>query len=136
MSSYFTKHAALFYKIPNNGNFATNIFSSCIFSFTENELGKNVTRLLVINRIKPEQSAPYSPHQNGTAERPWRTIFSLARCLLIESKLPPNLCVYALMASAYIRSRCYNKNTRKNTYESFTGSKPYLNAYFWYDLFL
>ena len=28
-------------------------------------------RLLVLNRIKHEQSPPYSPHQNGTAERSW-----------------------------------------------------------------
>ena len=31
------------------------------------------------------------------------------------------------MASAYIRNHCYNKNTRKTPYESFTGSKPNLN---------
>ena len=48
-------------------------------------------------------------------------------CLLIESQLPQNLWVYALMASAYIRNRCYNKNTRKTPYESFTGSKPNSN---------
>ena len=51
----------------------------------------------------------------------------MARCLLIESKLPKNLWVYALMASAFIRNCCYNKNTRKTPYESFTGSKPNLN---------
>ena len=31
------------------------------------------------------------------------------------------------MASVYIRNHCYNKNTRKTPYESFTGSKPNLN---------
>ena len=31
------------------------------------------------------------------------------------------------MASAYIRNRCYNKNTIKTPYESFTGSKPNLD---------
>ena len=84
-------------------------------------------RLLVLNRIKHEQSAPYSPHQNGTAERSWWTLFSNARCLLIESKLPQNLWVYALIVSMYIRNHCYNKNTRKTPYESFTGSKQNLN---------
>ena len=63
-------------------------------------------QLLVLNRIKYEQSAPYFPHQNGTIERSWRTLFSMARYLLIESKLPPNLWVYTLMASAYIRNYC------------------------------
>lgn len=31
--------------------------------------------LLRKNRIRHETSAPYSPHQNGTAERGWRTIW-------------------------------------------------------------
>ena len=83
--------------------------------------------LLVLNRIKHERSAPYSPHQNGTSERSWQTLFSMARCLLIESKLPQNLWVYTLMASAYIRNRCYKKNTRKTPYESFACPKPNLN---------
>ena len=82
--------------------------------------------LLVLNRIKHTRSAPYSPHQNGTAEWSWWTLFSMARCLLIESKLPKNLWVYALMASVYIRNHCY-KNTRKTPNESFTVSKPNSN---------
>ena len=64
--------------------------------------------LLVLNRIKHERSAPYSLHQNGTTEWSWQTLFSIARYLLIESKL----WVYTLMASAYIRNHCY-KNTKK-----------------------
>ena len=83
--------------------------------------------LLVLNKIKREQSTDYSLHQNGTNERSWWTLFSMARCLLIESKLPKNLWVYALLASAYIRNHCYNKTTRKTQYKSFTGSKPNLN---------
>ena len=57
-------------------------------------------RLLVHNQIKHQKSALYLPHQNGTVERSWRTLFSMVRCLLIESKLPKNLWVYALIASA------------------------------------
>ena len=34
---------------------------------------------------------------------------------------------YALVATAYIRNCCYDKNTRKTPHESFTGSKPNLN---------
>ena len=51
----------------------------------------------------------------------------MTRCLFIESKLPPNLWVYVLMAPVLIRNHCYNKNTRKTPYESFIGSKPNLN---------
>ena len=48
--------------------------------------------------------------------------FSMVRLLLMESKLPQNL-----MASAYVRNRCYNRNTEKTRHESFPGSKPILN---------
>ena len=45
-------------------------------------------RLLCDNSIQHETSAPYSPHQNGTAERNWRTLFEMARCMVIENNLP------------------------------------------------
>ena len=35
----------------------------------------------VLSRVKHNQSAPYSPHENRTAELSWWTLFSLARCL-------------------------------------------------------
>ena len=38
--------------------------------------------------VRHEFSAPHSPHQNGTAERSWRSLFEMTRCLLIEAKLP------------------------------------------------
>ena len=59
-------------------------------------------------KIKHQTSAPHSPHQNGTAERAWRTLFDMARCMLIESGLPKCLWTYAVMCSLYTRNRCYN----------------------------
>ena len=44
--------------------------------------------LLLKHNIKHELTSPYSPHQNGTSERNWRTLFEMARSLLIEAKLP------------------------------------------------
>ena len=61
--------------------------------------------LLIKNHIRQEFSAPYSPHQNGTAERSWRTLFDMARCLLDESNLPKYLWSYAVKAASYIRNR-------------------------------
>ena len=60
---------------------------------------KEFTDVLLQNKIKHERSAPYSPHQNGTVERGWRTLFDMARCLLLEGKLPRNLWTYAIMAA-------------------------------------
>jgi hypothetical protein len=80
--------------------------------------------LLVKNHIKHEKSAPYSPHQNGTVERSWRSLFEMARCLLLESKLPKLLWSYAVMAAVYTRNRCYNSRLGKTPFEIFTGQKP------------
>ena len=44
--------------------------------------------ILIDNKIKHETSAPYYTHQNRTVERAWRTLFDMARCLLIDAKLP------------------------------------------------
>jgi len=74
--------------------------------------------------IKHEKSAPYSPHQNGTVERSWRSLFDMARCLLIESQLPKELWTYAVSVAAYTRNRCFCPRTGKTPYEVLTGKKP------------
>jgi transposase InsO family protein len=73
------------------------------------------------NSIKHETSAPYSPHQNGTVERAWRSLFSMARCMLLEANLPKRLWTYALMTAVYIRNRCFNSRLGKTPYEALTG---------------
>jgi len=79
--------------------------------------GENISEefkfLLLKNHIKHELSAPYSRHQNGTADRAWRSVFDMARCLLIDAELPKQLWTYAVMTSAYIHNRCYNPRTGK-----------------------
>ena len=80
--------------------------------------------ILIRNKIKQQFSSPYSPHQNGTAERSWRSLFEMARCLLIQSRLPKKLWNYAVRISAHIRNRCFNRRTEKTPFEMFTLKKP------------
>ena len=87
-------------------------------------MGKQFKDVLIKNKIKHEQSAPYSPHQNGAAERQWRTLFDMARCLLIESDLPQELWPYAVLASAFVRNRCYVERLSQTPYFALTGKKP------------
>ena len=75
-------------------------------------------------KIKHQTSAPHSPHQNGTAERAWRTLFDMARCMLIESGLPKCLWTYAVMCSVYTRNRCYNPRLDMTSLEAMTGRRP------------
>ena len=83
--------------------------------------------LLRKHAIKHETSAPYSPHQNGTVERAWGSLFSMARCLLLEAKFPKHLWTYAVMASVYIRNRCFNPRLGKTPYEALIGKQPNLS---------
>ncbi|MCW4346512.1 MAG: reverse transcriptase domain-containing protein [Candidatus Thiodiazotropha endolucinida] len=83
--------------------------------------------LLRNNHIRHETSAPYSPHQNGTAERHWRTVFEMGRCLLIQSGLRKELWPYAVMCATYIRNRCYSKHLKLTPFHALTGKKPNLS---------
>ena len=83
--------------------------------------------ILTRNKIRHEFSAPYSPHQNGTAERNWRTLFEAARCMLIESRLPKHLWTYAVMAAAHIRNRMYCQRIRDTPYHLLMGKQPAIN---------
>ena len=84
--------------------------------------------LLVKHCIKHEKSAPYSPHQNGTIERAWRSIFEMSRCMIIECKLPKYLWTYAVMSTVYVRNRCFNSRLGKTPFEVFTGRRPNVSS--------
>lgn len=73
--------------------------------------GKGYQTLLIKNGIRYETSAPYSPHQNGTVERHWCTLFDMARCMLIKSGLPKQLWTYVFQIAGVARNRCFNKRT-------------------------
>ena len=83
--------------------------------------------LLLKYSIKHERTAPHSPHQNGTVERSWRTLFDMTRCLLLESRLPKFLWTYALRTATYIRNRCFNNRLGMTPFEALTGIKPNLS---------
>ena len=93
-----------------------------------NLLAVSLKSILRENQIKHQTCAPYSPHQNGTAERAWLSLFSMARCLLIDAKLPTMLWTYAVMTAAYIRNRCFNDQQGKTPYGALTGIRSNLNS--------
>ena len=61
---------------------------------------------------------------NGIAERGWRAFFEMGRCLLIGSGLSCFLWPYVVMASSYIRNRCFQERTSQTPYFLLTGRKP------------
>ena len=65
-------------------------------------IAKQFETILINKGIRHEYSAPNSPHQNGTAERNWRSLFEVARGMLIGSNLPKWLWSYAIMAASHV----------------------------------
>ena len=82
---------------------------------------KDLKSVLIRNKIKQEFSVPHSPHQNGTAERMWRTLFEMARFMLLDAGLPKQLWNNALRTAAYVRNRSFCNRTQKTPFEALTG---------------
>ena len=89
-------------------------------------VSKEFEREMIRHEIRHEGSAPYCPHQNGTAERGFRTLFEMARCMLYESGVPRNLWSYALMTAVFVRNSCYSQRTGETPYFMLNGRKPNL----------
>ena len=71
-----------------------------------------------------DQTNPYTPQQNGTAERKNRTLVETARCLLAQACLPKRFWAEALTTSAYLRNRVPNRSDLKTPYERMHGRAP------------
>ena len=75
--------------------------------------------------IKRQLTAPYSPQQNGVAERKNRTIMSCVRSMLKEKKLPLELWAEAVNTCVYVLNRSHTKSLENSTpYERWSGKKP------------
>ena len=87
-------------------------------------VGQEYKNVLIKNKIKQEPSCPDSPHQNGTAERWWRTCFGASRCMLLESGLPKNMWPYAVMYTTHVRNRVFQQRTKQTPYYLLTNKVP------------
>lgn len=72
-------------------------------------LGEGLRGFLAKKGIIHERTAPYSPAQNGVAERMNRTLVEAARSMLTESKLPQEFWAEAMNTAAYVRNRCIKR---------------------------
>ena len=72
-----------------------------------------------------EASAPYSPSQNGVAERFNRTLLEIARAMLIAGNLPTFLWDEAVAHAAYLRNRAPTRALNgKTPYEAWHDKRP------------
>ena len=76
------------------------------------------------NGIIHQTTAPYSPQQNGVAERKNRTLKEMMNALLLSSGLPQNSWGEAILSANYILNRIPHKKTNKSPYELWKGRRP------------
>ncbi|KAJ8715602.1 hypothetical protein PYW07_010084 [Mythimna separata] len=78
--------------------------------------------------IQHQTSNPYTPQQNGMAERMNRTLVEKAKCLILNSRLQKCFWAEAISTAVYITNRSPTKALDyKTPYEMWTGKKPNLN---------
>lgn len=75
--------------------------------------------------ITHRRTVPYTPQQNGIAERMNRTLMDMVRCMLIQSGLPDEFWFHALSHATNVRNRIPNTSTTKakSPYELFYDKK-------------
>lgn len=101
----------------------------CIQSDNGSEyVNKEYDKMLSERGIARRLTVPHNPQQNGVAERKNRTLMDMARCLLIESGLPPSFWAEAVNTANYLRNLCPSNGLHgKTPYELWKGNKPNIN---------
>ena len=74
------------------------------------------------NGIIHETSAPYTPQQNGIAERKYRTLKEMMNAMLLSSGMWGE----AILSACYILNRVPHKRLVKTPYELWKGFAPNL----------
>lgn len=79
--------------------------------------------------IQTEHTAPYTPEQNGVAERKNRSLIEMARCLLTDANLPYFLWAEAVNTANYIQNRTITKGADFIPCNNWNGEKPRVNHF-------
>lgn len=89
---------------------------------------EQMSRYLRIKGINLETTAPFTPEQNGRAERDNRSLIESARAMLHAKNLPVRLWAEAVNTACYILNRTPTScNQGKTPYEIWNGRKPRLD---------
>uniref|UniRef100_A0A0A1WFC7 Retrovirus-related Pol polyprotein from transposon TNT 1-94 n=1 Tax=Zeugodacus cucurbitae TaxID=28588 RepID=A0A0A1WFC7_ZEUCU len=88
-------------------------------------VNNNFKRFLGECGIRHQLTVPYTPQQNGVAERANRTLVEMARCMLVHAGLSESYWAEAINCAVYIRNRSPSKALDGVTpYEIWVERKP------------
>lgn len=85
---------------------------------------RKMNEYLTTYGIKKENTAPFTPQQNGKVERDNRTISESARTMIHAKNLPLSLWAEAVNTAVYILNRTVSASGVATPYEMWTGKKP------------
>ncbi|CAH2105332.1 unnamed protein product [Euphydryas editha] len=103
-----TKNKVLYFRSDNGLEFMNN----------------EVRKLFEKRGIIHQTTVPYTPEQNGKAERENRTLIEAARTMLCATDLPKKLWAEAVHTAAYVINRTSKSNEiGKTPYETWTGKQ-------------
>ena len=71
-----------------------------------------------------QTTAPYSPQQNGVAERKNRTLKEMMNAMLLSSGLSQNMWGEAVLTANYLLNKVPRKKENKTPYELWNGRRP------------
>jgi hypothetical protein len=87
-------------------------------------VSKDLRSFFSAKGIDHQLSMPYTPQQNGVAERLNRTLMDRVRAMLLEAGQPLNLWSEAVVAANYLRNRSPSRRKSSTPWEQLYGSKP------------
>ena len=86
--------------------------------------GGKIQEYLKRHGIEHQKTVPYTPEQNGVAERKNRTLTEMIRCMLTDSGLSQKYWGEAAMTATYLQNRLLSRTVEKTPYELWHNEKP------------
>lgn len=87
-------------------------------------VNKELKEFFLKNGIEHQVTVPYSPQQNGVAERKNRTLVEMIRCMLFDAGLQKKYWGEAMLTACYLQNRQPTSGNAKTPYEKWVGNPP------------
>ena len=102
------------------------MFVKCLRTDRGGEFSSNNFNDFFLNKVASRGSYhPYTPQQNGVAERKNRTVMNMVYSMLFDKKIPKSFCPKVVNWSIYVLNRCPTLAVKDITpWEAWSGVKP------------